>query len=313
MSASPEPPSEVCAVLVTHHPDDGFAPRLARIARQVGASIIVDNGSSDETLAMLRGVAAAPSITLIANLDNLGVARALNIGVQRAAALGFRSALLFDQDSVAGEGLVASLLEIRDSFASTERIAVVGSGYDEPWQRAPAPAAGLSHGDTWYEVESVITSGSLLDIAAYFEVGPFRDAFFIDYVDTEFCLRARGQGYRVVKAKQALMSHAIGAPTLHQALWIKKWTTNHSADRRYYIARNDTVLLREYGGYRGPGWALKSLQRRLRTCKRVLLYERQKTAKIRAIVSGWWDGVHGRLGPRRPGAGGVQPPPKRRQ
>ena len=29
-----------------------------------------------------------------------------------------------------------------------------------------------------------------------------------------------------------------------------KWTTNHSPDRRYYIARNDTVMLREYGGYR---------------------------------------------------------------
>lgn len=299
MSASPERPSEVCAVIVTHHPDDGFPPRVARIARQVGASIIVDNGSRDETLSMLRSLAAAPSITLVPNHDNLGVARALNVGVQRAAELGFRSVLLFDQDSVAGDELVASLLEIRESIAPAERIAVVGSGYDEPWQRAPAPAAGLPGGDRWDEVESVITSGSLLRIAAYADVGPFRDAFFIDYVDTEFCLRARARGYRIIKAKRALMAHAIGAPTQHQTLWIKKWTTNHSADRRYYIARNDTVLLREYGGYRGPGWALKSLQRRLRTCKRVLLYERQKAAKVAAILGGWWDGVHGRLGPRR--------------
>ncbi len=45
------------------------------------------------------------------------------------------------------------------------------------------------------------------------------------------------------------MSHAIGAITRHNVLGFKKWTYNHSPDRRYYIARNDTVLLHEYGHY----------------------------------------------------------------
>jgi rhamnosyltransferase len=94
------------------------------------------------------------------------------------------------------------------------------------------------------------------------------------------------------------MSHAIGEPTRHAVLGVSKWTTNHSPDRRYYIARNDTVMLREFGGYPLGAWALKSLGRRVRTCKRILLYERFKARKVAAVAAGWWDGVRGRMGPR---------------
>jgi rhamnosyltransferase len=129
-------------------------------------------------------------------------------------------------------------------------------------------------------------------------LGAFREDFFIDYVDIEYCFRARAQGYRVIRTRRPLMSHAIGAASRHHVLWVNKWTTNHSPDRRYYIARNDTVMLRDYGGYALGLWALKSLARRIRTCKRILLYEHMKMRKIAAVAQGWWDGVRGRLGPR---------------
>jgi hypothetical protein len=94
------------------------------------------------------------------------------------------------------------------------------------------------------------------------------------------------------------MSHSIGAITRHNLLGFKKWTYNHSPDRRYYIARNDTVLLREYGQYALGLWALKSLSRCIRLCKRIALYEQMKSRKMAAVAQGWWDGVRGHLGPR---------------
>ena len=107
-------------------------------------------------------------------------------------------------------------------------------------------------------------------------------------------------GYQVINTRKQLMSHAIGSPTQHHLLGVKKWTTNHSPDRRYYIARNNTVMLREYGNYRSGCWALKSLRRSLRQCKRIALYENMKLEKIAAVIHGWWDGIHGKLGPRTP-------------
>jgi rhamnosyltransferase len=290
---------DVCAIVVTFYPDAEFAARLRRISPQVGAVVIVDNGSGDIALAMLDELVLHPFVSLIRNGQNLGVARALNIGVERAASLGFTWTLLLDQDTVVAADMVEALASLYDSFPDGERLAIIGSGFTDA-ENHPIEASRGSGDDRWEEPWSVITSGSLLPLSAYAEIGPFREEFFVDYVDADYCLRARHKNYRVVKSRKTLMSHAIGNPTEHQLLWMKKkWTTNHSADRRYYIARNDTVLLREYGHYVCGLWAIKSLLRRVRACRRIILYEDAKADKILAIAQGWRDGVRGILGPRR--------------
>jgi rhamnosyltransferase len=281
---------QVCAILVSYHPDAELPSRAARILEQAGALVIVDNGSGAATQEMLRRIAADSRVALVLNAANLGIASALNSGVEHARAAGFAWVLLLDQDSDLHEGMLRSLIEVRAAYPEPARVAVIGAGIAEETRPAPATA--------WEEVESVITSGSLIPLTVHAALGPFRDDFFIDYVDTEYCFRARARGYRVIRTTKPLMSHTIGAPTRHDVLGIQKWTTNHSPDRRYYIARNDTVLLREYGGYAFGSWALKSLGRRVRTCKRIVLYENSKARKLAAVWAGWWDGVRGRLGPR---------------
>jgi rhamnosyltransferase len=190
-------------------------------------------------------------------------------------------------------------LSIEASFPDRERLGVIGSNYDDVTKRTPGAIDQLDDG--WDEVDLVITSGSFLPLSAYFAIGPFREEFFIDYVDEDYCLRAKAKGYRIIRSRKHLMSHAIGSPTLHEKLGVKKWTTNHSPDRRYYIARNNTVLLREYANFRAGMWALKSLSRCLRQCKRIALYESMKTRKIAAVMQGWWDGIRGNMGPRMSG------------
>jgi rhamnosyltransferase len=297
-NAAASTPQSVCAIVITYHPGEEFPRIIERFARQVGATVIVDNGSGQAELVMLREIAADPSIQLICNGANLGIAAALNIGIRRAAALGFEWVLLMDQDSYASSAMVEALNSVRSSFPDPAHLAVVGSGYDDEERGPPVPAEMQHDAAPWQDMESVITSGSLLSLAAYTALGPFREDFFIDHVDTEYCLRARLRGYRVIKTRSPLMSHAIGAPTTHRILWMEKRTTNHGPDRRYYFTRNDTVLLRERGRHPGGLWILKALMRSVRTCKRILLYEQMKAPKIKAVFHGWWDGVRGRLGPR---------------
>jgi rhamnosyltransferase len=294
--------NQVCAIVVTYHPDGGFPERVARIVPQVGALVIVDNGSDAAEVRMLREL-TVPALTLLLNAENLGVARALNIGIERAGALGFPWVLLLDQDSCVNPGLLEALFAAYASYPQPERLAVIGAGFrdvNRPSRDVSPAALPGAPPETcpWEEVESVITSGSLIPLAAHAKVGPFREEFFIDYVDSDYCFRARAKGLRVIKTRQTLMEHAIGAASEHGLLWMNKWTTNHSPDRRYYIARNDTVMLREYGHYAFGLWALKSFSRSLRLCKRILLYEQMKTLKVMAVVQGWWDGIRGHLGPR---------------
>lgn len=288
---------DVCAIAVTYHPGSDFAAQIGRVLPQVGALLIVDNGSTAAEVEMLRQLAANPMITLVLNGDNLGIARALNIGVERAAARGFSWVLLLDQDSSVDDDMVRVLLAVHAAFPDRDRLAVVGAGFRDVSSQEPKAIAA---GEDWIEVECVITSGSLIPLKVHAAIGAFRDEFFIDCVDIEYCYRARAKGYRVIKTRATLMSHAIGAITRHKLLWLNKWTYNHSADRRYYRARNDTVLLREYGHYVLGLWALKSLSRCVRLCKRILLYEQMKSRKMAAVAQGWWDGVRGRMGPRLP-------------
>jgi rhamnosyltransferase len=288
-------PATVCAVCVTYHPDARFAERLPGIAAQVGGVVIVDNGSGDAALAMLARLGEDPRVSVMRNDANLGLAQALNLGLERAGALGFLSVVLFDQDSQADDDLVATLLAVRAATPEPARVAVVGAGFRE--RHRPERQAAKLPGDLRSDdVPWAISSGSLLWIASYEAVGPFRADFFIDYVDAEYCLRARACGYRVIRTRIPLMSHSIGAPSLHRFLWMRKWTSNHAPARRYYVARNRTVMLRESGRYPLGAWAIAGLLGCITPGKRILFYEARKTEKLSALLRGWWDGVRGRLG-----------------
>ncbi|MFX8766500.1 glycosyltransferase family 2 protein, partial [Acinetobacter baumannii] len=50
----------------------------------------------------------------------------------------------------------------------------------------------------------LISSGSLISVEALKAVGLMRDYYFIDYVDTEWCLRAEYLGYKNFVSAQAI-------------------------------------------------------------------------------------------------------------
>ena len=292
------PAGDVCAVMVTFHPDGALPSRVERIAPQVALTVIVDNGSGEPAAAMLHTLARRPGVALLANPENLGIAQALNRGVRHAAERGYTWALLLDQDTEVDADMLAALLAAHAAFPEAGRVAVIGCQFRDTGGRPAESLPMTAQGDEWREVESVITSGSLLSLRNYAAIGAFREDFFIDYVDTEYCLRARAAGFRIIETRRALMAHTVGAPTRHRILGYAKWTTNHSPDRRYYIARNNTVLLREYGTMKGGSWRWKSIMRCVRLCKRIAFFEHDKIPKIVAVAQGWWDAMQGNMGPR---------------
>ena len=299
-------PASICAVIVSYLPDADFPARLAAIANQVDAVIVVDNASTNSALSGLTEKNNDGAICLITNPDNLGIARALNIGVEHAISLNYGWVLLFDQDSSVNASMVTSMVEVYNAIPDKDSLAVIGAHFHDINRPTSEPVPAIKHTGNlpicptplWHEVDWVITSGSLISIAAYQKIGPFRDDFFIDFVDTEYCLRARKSGYRIVKTTAPLMTHAIGKHSQHQVLGMRKWTSNHSPDRRYYITRNHTVLLRDSGDYRFAGWAIKGLTASAKSIKRILCYEQAKTTKLIAVFHGWWDGINGTMGKR---------------
>ncbi|MEM3434009.1 MAG: hypothetical protein QXP27_07530 [Candidatus Methanomethyliaceae archaeon] len=186
------------------------------------------------------------------------MATALNQGVERALRLGFKWVAMFDQDSVPAPSFLESLGRIYASFPEKHRVGIIGANYIHVSSGLPALECTTKGGSEFLEVESVITSGSLLNLEAFLDVDKFRDDFFIDQVDEEYCLRLRSHGWKVLMSCQPLLTCTIGSPVLRRFLWKRVYCSNHPPIRRYYITRNRIVLWRKYF-LREPKWVARSI------------------------------------------------------
>ncbi len=282
----------ICAIVVTYQPDGGLASRVDRLTGQVDLVVIIDNHSGDSSVAMLNLlVASRTNLHLIRNSDNLGVAAALNQGVRWAKEAGYHWALLLDQDTTLLEFTVETLIGAYRGFPEKNRLAVIGANYLGKMREREA----LNKSDftnSWMDCVAVITSGSLLSIAGYEAIGPFRDDLFIDHVDHEYCLRARSRGWKIIMSRQPAIQHVVGVPTMHWSSWK---ASNHSPLRHYYMARNSVVLARKYFT-KEPSWIIAALAREARTIFLMLLFEHDRRAKLMHASRGLCHGFLGRLG-----------------
>ncbi len=280
-----------CAVVITFQPDEQIAERLATLRGQVSEIVIVDN--SDATRSdLLEEVCARQNYRLIRNGENLGVGAALNQGFAAAAQRDFQWVLCLDQDSVLFPDLLSILCEAYSAYRGDAPIGIVSSYYGIP----PMPGVEPQFDEKLYsEVLTAITSGSLVSVKAFDRAGNFREDFFIDSVDHEFCFRLLERGYRVLLTRKQGMQHSFGAPASKKFLWKRPATSNHSAVRRYYMSRNRLLVFREYAS-RHPAWVQEMRRSHLRDVIRWCLVEDDRLRKIYATLLGTFHALRGRTG-----------------
>lgn len=281
----------VCAVVVAYFPDQGFCERIHKLLPQLGMLVVVDNTAQENYLHELKSVFDGNTqFELIQNQENLGVAKALNQGLEFAAKRGYKWILTLDQDTRCYSDMVHTLLHIHG--VSKPKVAVIGGNYFDPQTQKLKVNAGKKI--ICIEQKTVITSGSLIDVEAAQAVGGFREDYFIDQVDHEFCLRVRAHGFRVVISQKAVMEHSVGARGGVQ-LPLLGILPNHPPLRKYYIARNTVVTVKEYW-WREPVWCMRRLARLLLGLVFMATLEKQRLVKVRAFLDGFRDGVNGRMG-----------------
>lgn len=293
----PENRMRHCAVVITYQPDPTALLKLLGQLEKEGDFIVIDNGSS--TIDALEPSVAVYSHCLELDKlpENIGLARALNRGIDWARARGYQHVLLFDQDSRPGD-LFAEGLSIALQRAETQsgrRVAAVGPRvinpqtlrqtpfklFDRLFGRANRRFCGLKRE---YEADFLITSGTLIPLAVIDEVGPMKDDYFIDNIDLEWCFRAKSMGFELVGTDEAIIYHAIGERSDHP--WVRSGLiAQHKPLRTYYSSRNRIHL---YGAPYAPlGWKLRDLPRFALKAAWLLLASRQRAEYARNI----WRGV----------------------
>lgn len=230
------------AVVVTYHPVVSRLDEMAQALKQAGVGmIVVDN--SEPSVSLGLGDAA-----LVVSLEeNCGIAAAQNIGIRKALESGSEAIMFFDQDSLVSPELVTQLLQ---PLGTAEPQIVAPVFFDEK-QGFEYPAVRVNrlgfrkkvYPAAWHRpepVDIVISSGSAANRKAFEVVGLMNESLFIDYVDTEWCLRARYQGVPITVLPSARMLHSIGDNSLNFRV---ARVPVHGAYRRYYRVRNSLYLL----------------------------------------------------------------------
>ncbi|MCB5948173.1 glycosyltransferase family 2 protein [Enterobacter sp. TCD1-1] len=246
-------PHKVIAIVVTFNPvTTNLSSLVSQLETQSYRTIIVDNGSDNiEDISRLQ--TSCSNVELLSLSDNIGIAAAQNKGIRHGLTLGGDFTLFFDQDSSIAEDFVSKMVEDFVSLKQSYNIAALGPTLQDSRYKKIYPVIRMSrHGlrtkiipditsSKPVEVSCVIASGCLVDNKVLLLDNLMDDSLFIDYVDTEWCLRVISRGFKIFITPNVIMQHEIGDAHIEMLGFV---IPVHSAWRRYYRVRNGVFMLK---------------------------------------------------------------------
>jgi rhamnosyltransferase len=279
---------------VTYNIGEGIHRCVGSVRGQVDEIVIVDNGSGPETIAELRKLNSGQGLQVIFNPINLGIAGALNQGVRRAKEHGHRWVLTLDHDSEATPGMVAKLLEGHAVLGGLAGI-VAATPWDRHAESFLRPPPGEDDRGDLVEIQTALSSGCLIELGIFDEIGLFDESLFLYYVDSDFFFRVKKSGRRIYLCLTAILLHSEGHKQRKRFLWRQVQTDGYGPEARYYLTRNAFYIL---GRYRDEHDYCAKVKRRLVTdLAKVLFVEDDRLRKLRFIFRGVLDAWRGEYGP----------------
>ncbi|SEP64209.1 rhamnosyltransferase [Lentzea xinjiangensis] len=279
----------ITAVVTAYHPDERLSAVIDAALVTCADVVVVDNTPTAES-SSTEGL-SDPRVRVLRSGRNGGLAGALNDAV-RALRPETEAVLVLDQDSALPEGVVAALAaHLADPSIGVVAPTPVDAADGSTYERFSPRGTGLVDQDT------VITSGMLVRRTVLEAAGPFRDEFFVDWVDNDFCLRLRRDGVRIVQDLATRLPHSIGDRREHRIAGLTVKVLRYSPWRHYWITRNGLVMIRE-NLVRHPRWSLMAVLYIGRQAVTTALFEPSRGDNVKAILSGVRDALRNRVTPR---------------
>lgn len=208
--------------------------------------IVVDNGSSDGTAEAILGDYS--SVVLLENDENLGFAEGNNIGIGYALQGKADYVMLLNNDTAVDPSMLSGLLAVTEADPTVGIVGPKMLYFDQPdviwcagnrldWRRgetirlqAEQPDMGLDEPPK--EVDFITACAICLRRQVIEEIGLLDPRFFIYYEETDWCMRARAAGWRILYVPNARLWHKVSAAM---------GTTSPATD--YYMNRNVLLFL----------------------------------------------------------------------
>lgn len=249
---------------------------LQRIESPALDVLVVDNGSSDDSVERLR--ACCPDLVLLQSGANLGFGGGCNVGLLHALAHGYAQVWLVNNDAQVQPDCLQHLLA---ALQNQPQVGAVGGvvldaqpphrlqlwgggqirfalGGAQPCKRPAVP-------------DSLSGACLLVRCQALRAVGLFDpQRYFMYWEDADLCLRLRAAGWQLAVAPQAHMTHKLSA-SLGQG----------SATLDRYFVTSGVRFFRRHAPW--PRWSVGMMVLRMVLLRAV----RGQWARARAVYNGW--------------------------
>jgi len=221
---TPAAPLTFTAIVLNWNGHAYLAACLAALLAQeypIERIVVVDNGSTDDSLAFLRQ--RFPDVPVLVNGGNVGFAAGNNLALRNLTS---DAALLLNPDVVLSPGCLGALAA---TLAADPTVAIAGcklwypggetlqhgGGYITRPQAMPGHygigEADAGQHDAARDVDYVIGAAVAVRRTALEQISLFDEGFFLYFEDADLCARARAAGYRVVYEPQATAIHVESA------------------------------------------------------------------------------------------------------
>lgn len=212
-------------------------------------TVVLDNASTDGS--PLAIPSAFPAVRLIELRENRGYAGNNNVGIRAALDLGAAWVLVLNEDVVLAADAVSRLVEVGEGhgkiglvgpmvFHSQEPEVIQSAGgmLDRGWRSRHEGQNERDQGQyreprlvDWVSGCALLARREMIE-----QVGVLDDRFFYYWEETEWCLRARRAGWRVLTAPASKVWHKGVQRHYHP-----------SPDVTYYSTRNRLLMLDKHG------------------------------------------------------------------
>lgn len=194
--------------------------------------LVVDNASTDGSIESIKG----DGVKLIENKKNLGFAGGHNVAIKCALESGADYVLILNNDTYVDENFVEKLLEVaekdsrigilapkiyfapefefhKDRYSQKERGRILwyaGGGID--WANIIGYHRGVDEVDKgqFDNIEGTeLATGCCMMIKrdVFSKVGMFDDKYFLYYEDSDFSIRAKNKGFKIMYVPKSVIWH----------------------------------------------------------------------------------------------------------
>jgi hypothetical protein len=244
-------PYIISVILNTNRRDDTLEclASLAESTYQNHKVIVLDNHSADGSVAAIQ--AAFPAVEIIELNQNLGYAGNNNVGIEVALEQGADWVFVLNEDTVLAKDCLAQLVDVGESDPRNGIVGPMVYHHDEPdviqsaggelsryWQgrHIAQNEPDLAQFSGSRQVDWVSGCGIMVWRSVIEQVGMLDERFFYYWEETEWCVRARKAGWRIIHVPQAKLWHKGVQRDYHP----KPSVT-------YYNTRNRFLMMHKHG------------------------------------------------------------------